>query len=173
MDNMEQCPICGGSEFDVYEEDHNLAVMGLPRVTVIGINVYTCRNCGESFRDYPMTRSFKELVVKSLVAVKRNLTGNELAYIRKALGYTAKKWASLIGVHNVTVSDWENEKAKPNKTAEMALRMKASLDFEIDPHVIGSNDGEPVVEMSALPIVASMPLVSNWSNTNKRVVNGR
>lgn len=172
MQHMNMCPICGNENMRfTNNENHNLAVMGLPRVTVVGIHIYTCSDCGERFKEYPTTKAFKEMIVKSLVALKRNLTGKEMAFIRKTLGFTAKKWSSLIGVHHVTLSDWENEKSKPNKSAEMALRMKASLDLYIEPDNVGVNEGEASVQIAALPTTIPMPRVSNWSQTNKWAVN--
>ena len=172
MNDMNMCPICGDENIEfTNNENQNLEVMGLPLVIAKGIHVYTCSGCNESFEEYPVTRAFKEYIVRSLVTVKRPLTGKEVAFIRKNLGYSATKWSTLIGVNNVTLSNWENEKKKHNKTAEMALRMRAALALEISPTDIASVSDEAIVEISALPITTPLSVASNWANTNKIMVN--
>ncbi|PCI00677.1 MAG: hypothetical protein COB79_05345 [Zetaproteobacteria bacterium] len=173
MKHMNMCPICGSTNMKFSnKQSHNLSVMGLPNVMAIGIHIYECSNCHEHFKEYPTSKAFKELIIRSLVTVSRDLTGREMAFIRKNLGFTARKWASLIRVHNVTLSDWENEKKAINKTAEIALRMRAALDLEINPEQIEVGTSDASVDISLLPITTTLPKVANWSHTQKMVVNG-
>jgi len=172
MNDMNICPMCGDNNIEFTNNgNQNLEVMGLLFVKAKGIHAYTCTGCGERFEEYPVTRAFKEYIVKALVTVKRDLTGKELAFVRKSLGYSATKWSSLIGVNYVTLSNWENEKKKHNKTAEMALRMRAALDLEISPNDIASISDEAVVDIATLPITTPLSVAANWSHTNKTVVN--
>lgn len=173
MNGINMCPICGDENISfTNNENQDLSIMGLPFVTVKGIHVYTCNGCGERFEEYPVTRAFKEYIVRSLVTVKRELTGKEMAFVRKTLGYSATKWSALIGVNNVTLSNWETEKKKHNKAVELVLRMKAALELEIGSDEIASITGDAIVDIASLPISTPLSVAATWSHTSKKVVNG-
>lgn len=53
------------------------------------------------------------------------LTGAEIRFLRKHLGWSAEAFAGVIGVRPETVSRWENEKEPMGATSERLLRLMA------------------------------------------------
>lgn len=68
------------------------------------------------------------LVSRDLVAL-----GKRIAAARVALGLSQRAFAAEIGVHHVTVADWERGKAEPNLAhlQKVAARTSRPLDWFI------------------------------------------
>jgi len=128
---MIYCPICGSENLSVSENSCTLNIMDLPKVTAHGITTHTCNDCDEIYLDYPTSVSFREDVCESLVTVRRSLSAEEMVYLRKFSGLSARGLAGILGKHPVTVSKWENNKGDIPKGAEMLLRYRVAMELRI------------------------------------------
>lgn len=57
------------------------------------------------------------------VAAAQELSGNEIRFLRKALGWSSRELAAKLEVRDETVSRWENEKEPIGATSEKLLRL--------------------------------------------------
>jgi DNA-binding transcriptional regulator YiaG len=63
------------------------------------------------------------LIGKTLAEKKSSLTGKEIRYLRKNMGFTAKKLSEIMGIDNATISRWEADLQKPAKTHDHFFRL--------------------------------------------------
>jgi len=82
---------------------------GLQNVIIEGILAYKCPNCNKFYPIIPNVKKLHELIAQYLVNKQSPLSGKELIFLRKQLGFKAKDFADMLGVTKVTVSRWENK----------------------------------------------------------------
>jgi DNA-binding transcriptional regulator YiaG len=63
------------------------------------------------------------VIAFAIAGQKAKLSGPEIRFLRKYLGYSGAHFARTIGVDPATVSRWENEKEPMGATAERLLRL--------------------------------------------------
>lgn len=123
---MAKCKTCGSSSFrtEPLHEYHDDLTCEFTIVIVDGVEREVCTVCGT-------VRGIKIPNVKGLiaaVAVKRvmlshKLTGGEVRFLRKALGWKAKELAEKLDVTAESVCRWEKGPQPINPTAERYLRL--------------------------------------------------
>lgn len=115
------CPICGG-ETKVRCEDYQYKESGLPNVTLAGLYIEDCSDCGEELVSIPKLEELHRVLAFSIATQKTRLTGPEVRFLRKYLGWSGKDFAATMGVAPETVSRWENEKERIGLVSDRLLR---------------------------------------------------
>lgn len=116
------CLICGASmrssrENVPYDERN------LPGMTLVGMTVRRCPECGEREVEIPAIEKLHAVIASVLVRAPGRLTGAEIRYLRKYLGLSGRDFARKIRVTPETVSRWETGREKMSPSAEVALRL--------------------------------------------------
>lgn len=83
---------------------------GLDNVTLVGVRYYKCDRCGEEYFGYGNTEILHKIIAQILLIKSGFLTGKEVRFLRKQLGYSGKMFARLIGYEHETLSRIENDK---------------------------------------------------------------
>lgn len=83
---------------------------GLDNVTLIGVEYYRCDKCGEEFFGYGNMEQLHQVISDALLRKKGALTGKEIRFLRKHLGYSGAVFAELLGYEKETVYRIEKEK---------------------------------------------------------------
>lgn len=78
-------------------------VGGLDNVTLIGVEYYRCDVCGEEFFGYGNIEQLNQVIANALLKKKGLLSGSEVRFLRKHLGYSGAMFAELIGYEKETV----------------------------------------------------------------------
>ncbi|MCX6102689.1 MAG: YgiT-type zinc finger protein [Proteobacteria bacterium] len=78
-------------------------VGGLDHVTLVGVEYYKCDVCGEEFYGYGDMEQLHKVISNALITKKGLLTGNEIRFLRKYLGYTGPVFGSLIQYEKETI----------------------------------------------------------------------
>jgi DNA-binding transcriptional regulator YiaG len=91
---------------------HHYRGAGLRNVLLMGVAVGKCRKCGEEQVDIPNMADLHEKLGKALIEKPSRLTGEELKFLRKLVGLTAKQVSEETDYHAVTISNWETGKEK-------------------------------------------------------------
>ena len=117
-----KCRSCGG----VIEE--RLATRpydesGLKGILLVGIPVRTCSVCGEETFGVPRLSELHRLIALTLVRKPSGLTGAELRFLRKHLGYSGVDLAERLDVTPEHYSRWENDAAPMSAMAERLVRL--------------------------------------------------
>lgn len=154
------CPICGHEGLTVTNNSYTLDIMNLPKVTAHGVTTHVCDECHEIYIDYPSSTSFREDICESLVATSRSLTSEEMVYLRKFSGLSARVLAGIMGKHPVTVSNWENNKIDIPKGAEMLLRYRIAAELRIPLARVAAGSVTAEVQVFDESLSASMGLTA-------------
>ena len=138
------CTRCGASRFRTetikeYEDD---GLIGLPGVVVLdAAQKYICEECGEEGGiSIPDEAGLEVAVMVARIGIMVKLTGEEVRFLRKGLGLTAKQLAESLQVAEETVSRWENDKLVMSPQTEKVLRLMAGRLHSKDAPGIGFDE---------------------------------
>jgi len=104
-------------------ENYRYQECGLPYVTLKGIGVSRCSNCGNYEISIPRIEELHRLIAKALIEKTTRFTGAEIRFLRKSLGLSATDFALRMGVTVETVSRWEHGAAPIGPQADRLLRL--------------------------------------------------
>jgi putative zinc finger/helix-turn-helix YgiT family protein len=83
---------------------------GLPNVILKGIRRHSCDVCGEEYLDFGDIEQLHSLLASVLIQKSNILTGKEIRFLRKYLGYSSSFFSKLVGYESEHLSRIENEK---------------------------------------------------------------
>ena len=95
---------------------------GLDNVVLTGVTMYKCA-CGEAVPELKNVGRIHRAIADALTKKKSRLYGQEVRFLRKEIGMTAKDLAGLLSVNPVTVSRWESGKEKVGSVSDKLIRM--------------------------------------------------
>jgi transcriptional regulator with XRE-family HTH domain len=75
-----------------------------------GIRVYRCPKCGVESPMIPRIMQLHALMAETIADKPTDLTGDEIRFLRKHAGFSAKRFANLIGIDASYLSRVENGK---------------------------------------------------------------
>ena len=117
-----KCNECG-SPMKTRKENYRYSECGLKNVTLVGIDVSRCPRCGNYELSIPHIEELHRLIARVLIEKTTRLTGEEVRFLRKCLGWSGADFAKHIGVAEETVSRWENSSAPIGPQADRLLRL--------------------------------------------------
>jgi len=117
-----KCNECG-SPLKTRKENYRYSECGLKNVTLVGIDVSRCPRCGNYELSIPHIEELHRLIARVLIEKTTRLTGEEVRFLRKCLGWSGADFAKHIGVAEETVSRWENSSAPIGPQADRLLRL--------------------------------------------------
>jgi putative zinc finger/helix-turn-helix YgiT family protein len=127
---MKRCRNCG--THSVVERVEDRPFDSLPSVQVQGLNVVRCGKCGMEAVSIPRLEQLHEVVAKSLVKKPGLLTGAEVRYLRKWLGWSGRDFASRFALSPEHVSRIENGHHPISVVADRLLRLLVVIKAPID-----------------------------------------
>ena len=86
---------------------HKYKESGLHHVVLIGVEHYRCNDCGEEYFGYSNLEKLNQAITGILIQKKGFLTGQEVRFLRKHMGYSGTLFAKLIGYDHDTVTKIE------------------------------------------------------------------
>jgi hypothetical protein len=95
-------------KLSTFDEPYHYVGSGLPRVYLVGVPYYVCRDCGKQAAEIPAMRELFAALARSIVSKKSQLTGLELRFLRKRLGKKAIDFAPMVSVTPEYLSALEN-----------------------------------------------------------------
>ena len=95
---------------------------GLDDVTLHQVPV---RECVNQHRDVqiPAIDELHEVLAEILVSQPSPLKGQDVRFLRKHLGYTARLFSAIIGLNYVTLSKFENERKRIPRKVDALVRL--------------------------------------------------
>jgi transcriptional regulator with XRE-family HTH domain len=111
MSNEEKamtCCECGGT-MKGQIENYRYLQSGLKNVLLKGILVFRCKDCGAEVPEFTGASSLHSLIGIRLLFNDSRLSGDEVRFLRKLVGYSATELAQLAGTSKFVVSRWENQ----------------------------------------------------------------
>lgn len=118
--NSNQCLECGA---ELQTQRENVPFRALPGVTLLGVPVHRCPECGDFEVEIPRLEDLHRAVAAAVVLKAERLTGAEVRFLRKYLGWSGADFAKVMGTKPETVSRWEAGKQQIGAQADRLLRM--------------------------------------------------
>jgi putative zinc finger/helix-turn-helix YgiT family protein len=116
------CRACGGVT-KTEAENYRYTESGLPNVVLLGVNVRRCPKCGEVELLLPRVAELHRVIARAVVHKPARLTGAEVRFLRKHLGWSGTDFAEHMGVDPTTVSAWENDRKQLGPSSDRLLRL--------------------------------------------------
>ena len=116
-----RCVECGEQDFSVTTETLDYSST-LPGVGLLGIEVETCKGCGETYTRIPAMSALHRTLARLVVRKQARLAAPEIRFLRKWLSLSGVDLAGLLGVAPETVSRWENGREAMCVSADRLLR---------------------------------------------------
>lgn len=89
-------------------ENYKYDECGLKSVTLKNILVFHCKPCGAIVPEISNAQELHRLIGLKLLLKDSLLTGAEVKFLRKLLGYSATDFAEVVGTSKTVISRWEN-----------------------------------------------------------------
>jgi putative zinc finger/helix-turn-helix YgiT family protein len=116
-----KCKRCGSAAHSE-RENYDYSSSGLP-VTLVGVEVRSCPSCGEKSAAIPNIEGLHRAIAIAVAHKPARLTGGEVRYLRKYLGWSGADFAKNIGVSAEIVSRWENDREQIGAANDRLLRL--------------------------------------------------
>jgi putative zinc finger/helix-turn-helix YgiT family protein len=142
---------------NVTREPRRYSECGLPNVVLLGVEVRRCPKCGEEEIVIPRIEELHRVLAGALLRKAGRLTGVEVRFLRKVLGWSGEDFARNVGVARETVSRWENEHEQMSPVAERLLRLAVAHEKPIQDYHVA--DLGAVDERGAAPAKITVKLV--------------
>jgi putative transcriptional regulator len=125
--SMMTCSMCDNSKSLKGEKiTHKYKESGLDNVTLIGIEKFHCDQCGEEYFSYGNIEKLHTAIAHVLLRKKDLLTGLEVRFLRKHLGYSGAMFAKLIGYDDATLSRLETGANPITRTFDHLVRFSVA-----------------------------------------------
>ncbi|MGO8999952.1 MAG: type II TA system antitoxin MqsA family protein, partial [Polyangiaceae bacterium] len=121
-----KCRTCGEGETKTSTENHLYVESGLPNVVLAGVNVRRCAKCGAFEVLLPRVTELHRVIANAVIHKPARLSGAEVKFLRKHLGWSGADFAAHMGVDPTTVSAWENERKPFGTSSDRLLRPRPS-----------------------------------------------
>lgn len=118
------CPKCGKQLQQTLVPLYHYKESGLRNVYLKdSVHIHKCE-CGRKFVEIPVIERLHDAIAYKLLQKKALLMGSEFRFLRKWVGLTSVKLASLLGFKTrITVSKLENEKTPITTATDHAMRL--------------------------------------------------
>jgi putative zinc finger/helix-turn-helix YgiT family protein len=91
-------------------------------VTLVGVEITKCGKCGEEEVEIPRVEELHRKLALAIVAKPKRLSGAEVRFLRKSVGWSSGDFARRIHVDAATVSRWETGAQPIGLQADLLLR---------------------------------------------------
>ena len=98
---------------------------GLKNIYLAGITVYHCPRCGAEAPSIPRLPELHRVLALNLIGTAEQLTGDEVRFLRKWLGFSGVRFAQLIGISLEHLSRVEHGHKPLGTSSDRLLRVLA------------------------------------------------
>src|SRR5258708_2831160 len=115
------CSNCGANA-NVVRGTYRFAETCLKEVTLVGIELIRCTECGNEDPVLPSINGLMQCLAGAVIGKPWRLAGDEVKFLRKFLRMTGEQFGSYIGVDKWCVSKWENGRENIGETSDRMVR---------------------------------------------------
>ena len=156
------CYECGRT-MEGRKENYRYIESGLDSVVLRDVLVFHCKHCGAAVPQITDASILHRLIVIRLLAKEYRLSGAEVRFLRKAVGYSATDLAKMAGTSKSVVSRWEN-RSSLGQDSDRLIRLLCAHKMLRDA-LLGV---DPLVDKDQL-LTEAQVLVSDLEETLKKI----
>jgi DNA-binding transcriptional regulator YiaG len=147
------------------KENYRYIESGLNSVVLRDVLVFHCKHCGAAVPQITAASILHRLIVFRLLTKEYRLSGAEVRFLRKAVGYSATDLAKMAGTSKSVVSRWEN-RSSLGQDSDRLVRLLCAHKILRDA-LLGV---DPLVHKDRDTLLAeAQELVSDMENTLKKI----
>ncbi len=118
-----KCRACGKGDLVSGRERVNYTDSGLPNVWLDNVEVRRCPMCKEHVVIISAVEHLHRAIALAVTMKPSRLTGMEVRFLRKILGFSGVDFARHVGVDPTILSKWENDALPIGEQSDRLLRM--------------------------------------------------
>ncbi len=103
-----ECFECESKDIKKESITHKYTESGLDNITLYGVIRTKCNSCGEEYYNFGDIGQLHDIISESIIKKKGRITGKEIRFLRKYLGYTNSIFAKIVGKNSSVLSRIEN-----------------------------------------------------------------
>ncbi len=133
---MKKCRACGEGVLESARKNHRYTESGLSNVVLQDVEVRSCPLCGDQQVVLPRVTELHRAMALAVVRTNARLSGEEVRFLRKYMGFSGTDFAARMGVDPSTVSRWENSHEPIGSLADRLVRLMVVRDRPVDEYPI-------------------------------------
>lgn len=106
------------------------------RATLEGVNVHRCKACGDFEVEIPQIEELNRTLASFIIHQSERLSGSQIRFLRKSLGWSGKDLAEHMGVDPATVSRWESGDKPMGPSTDRCLRMAVKVGAPVEDYSV-------------------------------------
>ena len=126
------CRTCHEGEMKTTTENRLYVESGLPNVVLVGVDVRRCPKCGAFEVLLPRVAELYRVIAKAVIHKPARLSGAEVKFLRKHLGWSGADFAAHMGVDPTTVSAREHERKPFGTSSDRLLRLMVARQAPVE-----------------------------------------
>jgi putative zinc finger/helix-turn-helix YgiT family protein len=161
-----KCRTCGKAELTSNVETYLYVESGLPNVTLVGVEIRRCPACGDHQLVLPRVTELHRTIAHTVITKRARLSGAEVRFLRKYMGWSGVEFSKRIGADPSTVSNWETDKDPIGMASDRLLRLMVAYgspveDYPLDELTKIENERQPPLA------VRLSPKASGWAQVQE------
>jgi YgiT-type zinc finger domain-containing protein len=141
-----KCDVCQGNIVTKRQQTYHYTECGLDNVYLKNVDVRVCLSCKARTVRIPRILVLYATIGRAVAMQPCPLRGQDVRFLRKQLGYSAKEWATFLRTDASTLSRWENGQQDIGSQSDTLLRL---LYFRIRDEQEGTLTSDRVAEAAA------------------------
>jgi putative transcriptional regulator len=142
-----KCDVCRKGELRTRsQQTYRYKECGLDNVYLLNLEFQVCDACGTKVPRLKRMPELHATIARAIAMQPCPLRGQDIRFLRKQLGYSAKEWATLLRTNASTLSRWENNQQEIGPQSDSLIRL---LYFRIRDEKEGTLSKESVVTAAA------------------------
>jgi putative zinc finger/helix-turn-helix YgiT family protein len=131
-----ECTNCG-EQLTWERRNYRYAECGLPNVVLQGVNIADCPKCGNSDVSLPRLANIHRAIARALLKSPGRLTGPQLRFLRKHLGWSGDDLGSYLHTDKTKISKWETGEDSIGPVSDRLIRLLVTAsDEELRPQIV-------------------------------------
>jgi len=121
-----KCRNCEQAEMVETQENYHYRECGLDNVTIVGIAIRKCPECGTVMPLIPNIDGLHDALAQAIIKQNGPLTAAEIVFLRKSLGWSGVDFTRQMKCDKSQVSKWEHGTVEMSKPYDLLLREKVA-----------------------------------------------
>jgi putative zinc finger/helix-turn-helix YgiT family protein len=118
-----KCDSCQGTLLTKTDQTYRYVESGLDNVFLKSVDLRVCKACGEVSPRLPRILELHSTIARAVAMQPCPLRGQDVRFLRKQLGYSAKQWATFLRIGASTLSRWENGQQEIGAQSDTLVRL--------------------------------------------------
>lgn len=160
-----KCDGCHQGEIKIKRQQaYRYKECGLDNVYLLNIEFRVCDSCGIKVPRLTRMLELHATIARAVALQPCPLRGQDIRFLRKQLGFSAKEWATFLRTDASTLSRWENDQQEIGTQSDSLIRL---LYFRIRDEKEGALTKEAVASATAaVSAPCLLSLCVNMKNPN-------